>query len=46
MKYLLDTDHISFLQRPNCKEFNALNLRMSQHLLRILLSQLLVFMNR
>lgn len=31
MKYLLDTDHISFLQRSNCLEFERLTLRMSQH---------------
>jgi tRNA(fMet)-specific endonuclease VapC len=31
MKYLLDTDHISFLQRRNCAEFSRLILRMSQY---------------
>ncbi len=30
MKYLLDTDHISFLQRHNCQEFKILIQRMSQ----------------
>ena len=33
MKYLLDTDHISFLQRRSSSEFSQLTLRMSQHLL-------------
>ena len=33
MKYLLDTDHISFLQRCSSSEFSRLTLRMSQHLL-------------
>ena len=31
MKYLLDTDHISFLQRRSSSEFSRLTLRMSQH---------------
>lgn len=31
MKYLLDTDHISFLQRRSSSEFSQLTLRMSQH---------------
>ena len=31
MKYLLDTDHISFLQRRSSLEFSRLALRMSQH---------------
>ncbi|MFM7353646.1 MAG: type II toxin-antitoxin system VapC family toxin, partial [Microcystis aeruginosa] len=31
MKYLLDTDHISFLQRRSNSEFIRLTLRMSQH---------------
>ena len=31
MKYLLDTDHISFLQRRSSLEFRQLTLRMSQH---------------
>ncbi|MDG3495498.1 hypothetical protein FEV09_13135 [Pseudanabaena catenata USMAC16] len=31
MKYLLDTDHISFLQRRSSSEFIRLTLRMSQH---------------
>jgi tRNA(fMet)-specific endonuclease VapC len=31
MKYLLDTDHISFLQRRSSLEFGQLTLRMSQH---------------
>ena len=31
MKYLLDTDHISFLQRRSSLEFSQLTLRMSQH---------------
>lgn len=31
MKYLLDTDHISFLQRRSSLEFSRLTLRMSQH---------------
>jgi tRNA(fMet)-specific endonuclease VapC len=33
VKYLLDTDHISFLQRRSSSEFSQLTLRMSQHLL-------------
>ncbi len=33
MKYLLDTDHISFLQRRSSSEFIRLTLRMSQHAL-------------
>ena len=31
MKYLLDTDHISFLQRRSSLEFGRLALRMAQH---------------
>ena len=31
MKYLLDTDHISFLQRRSSLEFSRLALRMAQH---------------
>ncbi|MBE9197727.1 MULTISPECIES: type II toxin-antitoxin system VapC family toxin [unclassified Nodularia (in: cyanobacteria)] len=31
MKYLLDTDHISFLQRRSSSEFSRLTLRMAQH---------------
>lgn len=31
MKYLLDTDHISFLQRRSSSEFVQLTLRMAQH---------------
>lgn len=31
MKYLLDTDHISFLQRRSSAEFSRLTFRMSQH---------------
>lgn len=31
MKYLLDTDHISFLQRKSSSEFSRLTLRMAQH---------------
>lgn len=31
MKYLLDTDHISFLQRSSSLEFRRLTLRMSQY---------------
>lgn len=31
MKYLLDTDHISFLQRRSGSEFTRLMVRMSQH---------------
>jgi tRNA(fMet)-specific endonuclease VapC len=31
VKYLLDTDHISFLQRRSSVEFSRLTLRMSQH---------------
>ena len=31
MKYLLDTDHISFLQRRSSSEFSRLTLRVSQH---------------
>lgn len=31
MQYLLDTDHISFLQRRSSSEFSRLTLRMSQH---------------
>lgn len=31
MKYLLDTDHISFLQRRSSSEFSRLTFRMSQH---------------
>lgn len=31
MKYLLDTDHISFLQRRSSLEFSRLNLRIAQH---------------
>lgn len=31
MKYLLDTDHISFLQRRSSSEFSRLTLRISQH---------------
>ena len=31
MKYLLDTDHISFLQRRSSLEFSRLTLRMAQH---------------
>jgi tRNA(fMet)-specific endonuclease VapC len=31
VKYLLDTDHISFLQRRSSSEFIRLTLRMSQH---------------
>jgi tRNA(fMet)-specific endonuclease VapC len=31
VKYLLDTDHISFLQRRSGLEFRQLTLRMSQH---------------
>lgn len=31
MKYLLDTDHISFLQRRSSSELIRLTLRMSQH---------------
>jgi tRNA(fMet)-specific endonuclease VapC len=34
MKYLLDTDHISFLQRRNCQEFKILIRRMSQFSMR------------
>ena len=33
MKYLLDTDHISFLQRRSSLEFSRLILRMSQYLI-------------
>jgi tRNA(fMet)-specific endonuclease VapC len=33
VKYLLDTDHISFLQRRSSSEFIRLTLRMSQHAL-------------
>ncbi|MEA5581894.1 type II toxin-antitoxin system VapC family toxin [Nodularia harveyana UHCC-0300] len=31
MKYLLDTDHISFLQRRSSSEFSRLTMRMAQH---------------
>lgn len=31
MKYLLDTDHISFLQRRSSSEFSRLTFRMAQH---------------
>lgn len=31
MKYLLDTDHISFLQRRSGSEFTRLMIRMGQH---------------
>jgi tRNA(fMet)-specific endonuclease VapC len=31
VKYLLDTDHISFLQRRSSVEFSRLTLRISQH---------------
>ncbi|AFZ15221.1 PilT protein domain protein [Crinalium epipsammum PCC 9333] len=31
MKYLLDTDHISFLQRRSSSEFNRLTMRMAQY---------------
>jgi tRNA(fMet)-specific endonuclease VapC len=31
VKYLFDTDHISFLQRRSSLEFSRLTLRMSQH---------------
>jgi tRNA(fMet)-specific endonuclease VapC len=31
VKYLLDTDHISFLQRRSRSEFSQLTFRMSQH---------------
>ena len=31
MKYLLDTDHISFLQRRSGKEFTRLMIRMGQY---------------
>ncbi|HEY9608031.1 type II toxin-antitoxin system VapC family toxin [Allocoleopsis sp.] len=31
MKYLLDTDHISFLQRRSGSEFSSLAVRMAQH---------------
>lgn len=31
MKYLLDTDHISFLQRRSGSEFSRLAVRMAQH---------------
>ena len=31
MKYLLDTDHISFLQRRSSSEFSQLAFRMAQH---------------
>lgn len=31
MKYLLDTDHISFLQRRSSSEFSRLTARMAQH---------------
>lgn len=31
MKYLLDTDHISFLQRRSGTEFTRLTIRMGQH---------------
>jgi len=31
VKYLLDTDHISFLQRRSSSEFSRLTLRMAQH---------------
>ena len=31
MKYLLDTDHISFLQRRSGSEFSRLAFRMAQH---------------
>lgn len=31
MKYLLDTDHISFLQRRSGSEFSRLTARMAQH---------------
>ena len=31
MKYLLDTDHISFLQRRSSLEFSRLTFRMAQH---------------
>ncbi len=31
MKYLLDTDHISFLQRRSGSEFISLTIRMGQH---------------
>ncbi|MCL1467122.1 type II toxin-antitoxin system VapC family toxin [Argonema galeatum] len=31
MKYLLDTDHISFLQRRSSSEFSRLRFRMAQH---------------
>ena len=31
MKYLLDTDHISFLQRGSGSEFSRLTFRMAQH---------------
>lgn len=32
MKYLLDTDHISFLQRRSGSEFRRLTVRMASHL--------------
>jgi len=32
VKYLLDTDHISFLQRSSGSEFTCLTARMKQHL--------------
>jgi len=31
VKYLLDTDHISFLQRRSSSEFSRLTFRMAQH---------------
>jgi tRNA(fMet)-specific endonuclease VapC len=31
VRYLLDTDHISFLQRRSSLEFSQLNFRMAQH---------------
>lgn len=31
MKYLLDTDHISFLQRRSSSEFSRLTIRIAQH---------------
>ena len=31
MKYLLDTDHISFLQRRSSPEFSRLSLRIAQY---------------
>jgi len=31
VKYLLDTDHVSFLQRRNSQEFNRLSKRISQY---------------